>query len=68
MKPLPKSLHTVTAVSWVAAFIKEINPLVKDDPDAVRRALDVLGYSMAKLPRNDPTVVRCIAAVGDQEN
>jgi hypothetical protein len=62
MKPLTKSLHTVTAVSRVAAFIVETNPVAKRGADAVGRALRVLGYDPAQFAPDDPTLVRCVQA------
>ena len=58
---LTKSLHTVTAVSMVARFILQTNPLVKDAKDAVLRALYVLDQT-GPWPVNDPTVLACITA------
>jgi hypothetical protein len=59
---LTKSLHTVTAVSRVATFIVDTNPVAKRGKDAVHRALRVLGYDPKKIDDTDPTLKRCIQA------
>lgn len=61
-KYLPKSLHTVTAVTRVALYIDEMHP-VRFSADALAyRALSALGYDRPFL-KDDPTVAACIAAV-----
>jgi hypothetical protein len=62
MASLTKSLHTVTAVSRVAAFIVDTNPVAKPGYDAVKRALRVLGYDSDKIAPDDPTLQRCVQA------
>lgn len=59
MKPLTKSLHTVTAVSRVAKHIDDLHPVRMKPDELVRRALRVLGH---EAPKDDPTVAACIAA------
>lgn len=47
-KALPKSLHTVTAIVRVARYAQMLDEM--SDADAVKTALDVLGYAGAPDP------------------
>ena len=47
-KPLPKSLHTVTAIVRVARFI--YNEGCPSRPEAIADAIDILGYRGAADP------------------
>lgn len=60
MSALTKSLHTVTAVSRLAAMHSSVtggNPKV-----AVDMALKTLGYDPKQINKDDPTVLASIAA------
>lgn len=59
MKPLPKSLHTVTAVSRVAAMHASVTG--GNAKTAVQMALKTLGQE-GPWPKDDPTVLAAIAA------
>lgn len=63
MKTLTKSLHTVTAVTRVAAHLKEMHPVNLDAKRLTDRALTVLGYSVKDISPNDDTYLRCINGV-----
>lgn len=72
MKPLTKSLHTITAVKNVALFLHGLESatvrtrLLADADYArnlTRQSLTILGYDMAAFSPTDATVQRCIDAV-----
>lgn len=62
MKPLTKSLHTVTAVSRVAEYLSIQHPTGLAPARAVDRALRVLGYDPKDFSSSDPTVLASIEA------
>lgn len=62
MKPLTKSLHTVTAVSHVAVYLITTHPAKLTLARAVDRALGVLGYEPKAYAPNDPTILAAIEA------
>lgn len=45
MKPIPKSLHTVTVLRRVATHIANVEGLLPEDDDCLQQALYVLGLS-----------------------
>ena len=68
MPTLTKSLHTVTVVTNIAAFLRVARADNGNDaPTTARKllvaALDVLGYSLSDFDAGDPTVEKCMAAV-----
>lgn len=60
-KSLTKSLHTVTAVTRVAKYLRAMHPATLAIPNAVSRALVILGQE-GPWEKDDPTVLACIAA------
>lgn len=48
LKPIPKSLHTVTVLVRVARDIQKREGL--NNPDAIAAALDLLGYTDENIP------------------
>ena len=62
MKPLTKSLHTVTALSRVAAHLIEMHPAKLTPIRAVDRALAVLGYDPKAYDVFEPTILAAIEA------
>lgn len=74
MKPLTKSLHTITAVKNVALFLHGLESAtlraeasrLADATYArslTRQSLAILGYDIDAFSRSDATVQRCIDAV-----
>lgn len=61
MKPIPKSLHTVTSVSRVAAHLIEMHPANLSVVRGVSRALMVLGYPKLSALDNE-LIDRCLDA------
>lgn len=61
MKPLTKSLHTVTAVSRVAAHLQKSRKTKAPAGKLVVDALRILGYHEIDTV-NDPTVTACVTA------
>lgn len=64
---LTKSLHTVTAVARVAAYIEPIaRERFPDGNHSARmvalHALGILGYSPSDYAADDPVILACIAA------
>lgn len=68
MKPLTKSLHTVTAVSRVAKYLIDLHPANLKPERAVPRALGVLGYDAKAFADNDPTILAAIEATRKMVN
>lgn len=57
MKPLTKSLHTVTAVYNVARLVKANGDTAQT---LAAKALAVLGYNMADYAQDDATVLQIV--------
>lgn len=58
MNTLPKSLHTVTAVTRVADFLAWERRNYKSAVELVCHSLAVLGYDPAQFAYDDPTIER----------
>lgn len=58
---LTKSLHTITAVVNVAAYIRNGAPEGITAAQLAESALAILGYDIETFSKNDVTVQRCVA-------
>lgn len=64
IKPLPKSLHTVTAVVNVARFLqKGEGPFKPHNEAAVTEALSILGYDFVTVPDPHRLAAKAVAAL-----
>lgn len=66
MKPLTKSLHTVTATVNVARMLVRLDACAEfvDAHEVARAALAVLGYDIDAFSADDPTLAAIIKQIG----